>query len=158
MLLGTPCHLCSLIKDTSGVKGSISRCTRRREDSESEQVLEREDQFPSISYRRVDTNFYLPHIGGCNMLPRVHQFISKPAASRFACFKNKIQLFGRVIARGGKRRGRPVKLFLRKSRKMEGGVYSCSGYERYHRRKQEGEMDMSKMKRQRSKNYLPTPS
>ena len=83
------------------------------------------------------------------MQPRVHQFSSRPAASRLVRFKNKMQLFGRVIARRGKRRGGAV-LFLMKGRKMEGGVYSCSGYEQYHWRRQEGDTDMSTVRKQTS--------
>ena len=69
------------------------------------------------------------------MISKIHSFVPNPPASRFARFKKNIQRFGRVVARGGKRRGGAV-LFAMKGRKMEGGVYSCSGYERYHRRKQ----------------------
>ena len=116
---------------------NLTICTRGKEDSESEQVLRREDQY-----------IHLSQIGGFNMQPRGHQFISRAATSRLAFFRNKIQLFGRVIARRGRRRGGAV-LFLMKGRKTEGGVYSCSGYERYHRRKQ-GDTDVSKIKSQSS--------
>ena len=70
----------------------------------------------------------------------------RAAASRLALLRNKIQFFGRVVARRGKRRGGEV-LFLMRGRKMEGGVYSCSGFERYHRRKQ-GDTDVSKIRSQ----------
>ena len=90
----------------------------------------------------------------------MHQFISRAATSRLARFRNKIQLLGRVIARRGKRRGGAV-LYLMKGQKMEGGVYSCSGYERYHRRKQAA-TDVSKIKRRisalpRTSNYSNNP-
>ena len=114
-------NLCSLIKDTSGVKGSTST-----------QHVNRERRFRELRGLVKRT----PPSIGSNMIANIHPLKSKPPASRFACFKSKIQLFGRVIARGGKSRGGAAKLFAMKGRKIEGGVYSCSGYERYHRRRQ----------------------
>ena len=71
------------------------------------------------------------------MSSKVCHNVSRGPASRFTQFKRKIQLFGRIIARRGSKRGGAVMLLM-KGRKVEGGVYSCSGYERYHKRRQGG--------------------
>ena len=63
----------------------------------------------------------------------MHQFVTQ--FSRLARFKSKVQLLGRMVARGGKAKGEALMIFVR-GKQIEGGVYSCSAYEQYHLKSQ----------------------
>ena len=63
----------------------------------------------------------------------MHQFVTQ--FSRLGCFKSKVQLLGRMVARGGKAKSESLMILVR-GKQIEGGVYSCSAYEQYHLKSQ----------------------
>ena len=63
----------------------------------------------------------------------MHQFVTQ--FSRLGCFKSKVQLLGRMVARGGKAKSEALMILVR-GKQIEGGVYSCSAYEQYHLKSQ----------------------
>ena len=63
----------------------------------------------------------------------MHQLVTQ--FSRLACFKSKVQLLGRMVARGGKAKSEALMILVR-GKQIEGGVYSCSAYEQYHLKSQ----------------------
>ena len=63
----------------------------------------------------------------------MHQLVKQ--FSRLACFKSKVQLLGRMVARGGKAKSEALMILVR-GKQIEGGVYSCSAYEQYHLKSQ----------------------
>ena len=63
----------------------------------------------------------------------MHQLVKQ--FSRLACIKSKVQLLGRMVARGGKAKSEALMILVR-GKQIEGGVYSCSAYEQYHLKSQ----------------------
>lgn len=63
----------------------------------------------------------------------MHQLVTQ--FSRLGCFKSKVQLLGRIVARGGKAKSEALMILVR-GKQIEGGVYSCSAYEQYHLKSQ----------------------
>ena len=63
----------------------------------------------------------------------MHQLVTQ--FSRLSCFKSKVQLLGRMVARGGKAKSEALMILVR-GKQIEGGVYSCSAYEQYHLKSQ----------------------
>ena len=76
----------------------------------------------------------------------MHQFVTQ--FSRLGRFKSKVQLLGRMVARGGKAKSESLMILVR-GKQIEGGVYNCSAYEQYHLKSQKCSSKRSIRKRER---------